>query len=463
MNCFLGIDIGTSAIKCILISEYGQVFGQKIKSNTYLYKESNKIEFNADDQYKHLCSLIRSVLRKKPTYAEVKAICITGASGNALLLDQQKEPLTNAVSWMDNRAEQYYHHIFSSFSAKYIHSICGWPLTGSFPLSYFHWMQKNEPTIYYSTRYYVTDFIYYNYRLSNSWVIDTSTATNFYLQDQVKMQYHQPILDFLNIKEENLPKIVRCATIIGHITPQAALETNLPKGTAVVAGSFDHPSAARGAGMIEEGDLLMSCGTSWVGFFPIFSRETALRENLLIDPFLSNEGLWGAMFSFSAVGSIIGNYIDLLFKNSTNKFREFEKAVLAFNAAKNKKFHFDLLQKEIPREKYLEIILEYYDVSSTCESIIENMLTLVGQQLLYLQSKGINFKRISMVGGFSESDVWTQRMSNVFNMPISIIQGQFAGCYGAAILAGMGMGIFDDELDGYQKLKIQTKIITPNH
>ena len=85
MNCFLGIDIGTSAIKCILISEYGQVFGQKIKSNTYLYKESNKIEFNADDQYKHLCSLIRSVLRKKPTYAEVKAICITGASGNALL------------------------------------------------------------------------------------------------------------------------------------------------------------------------------------------------------------------------------------------------------------------------------------------------------------------------------------------------------------------------------------------
>jgi len=462
MNCLIGLDIGTSAIKCILISEHGRIIGHAKKENSFICPLPERIEFDADERYNQICGLIRFVMQHKPADSKVMAVCLTGASGNAILLDHQKKPIGNAVSWQDERAESTYQTLLAPFSAKYVHSVCGWPKIGSFPLACFSWMMENEPDIYHSAEYYATDFIYFNYRLSGGWAIDTSTATNFYLQNQVQMKYHQPFLDFLHIEEESLPKIVKCGEQIGRITPQASRETDLPEGTVVVAGAFDHPSAARGTGMIKIGDLLLSCGTSWVGFFPVGTREKILERAILIDPFLAPKGPWGAMFSVTSVGDIINRYINLLFNNAPDRFTKFDEAVLK-SSPKTDKPCFNLLQKKYPTETYLSSMLKDYSISEVSRSIMECMAKMMREKIAYFRNAGIIINNVTMVGGFAESKVWPQILADILEMPVNLIQGEFGGCFGAAIMAGIGVGLFKNESEGFIQLKIQSITLKPTH
>jgi len=461
MNCFIGLDIGTSAIKCILISESGIILGQAKAKNIFLYPAAGRVEYNVDERYNQICNLIRNVVQQNPSTSQVRALCITGASGNGLLLDKDKKPIENAVSWLDLRAEATFNELLSPFTSKYIHSVTGWPKIGSFPFSYFAWMKENKPEVYNSTDFFATDFIYFNYRMSGCWAHDTSTATNFYLQEQTSQKYHQPFLDFLKIDIDTLPKIVKSGEPIGAITAQASQETGLPEGTVVVAGSFDHPSAARGTGMTRIGDLLLSCGTSWVGFFPVASREAALERNMLIDPFLNPAGPWGAMFSFAGVGVTITEYFNLLFNNAPFKFNKFDEAVMA-SKNENNFPDFDILQKELSPKEYLLKMLNNHSIPEISRSIMESMAKLMRNRIEYFRKEGMPITNVSMVGGFSESKVWPQILADVMEVPVNLIEGEYAGCLGASILSGMGVGLFKNEYDGFSKLNINCTTLEPN-
>jgi xylulokinase len=461
MNCFVGLDIGTSAIKCILISESGKILGNAKAKNNFLYPASDRVEFDVDERYNQICNLIRNVIQKLPFASQIRAVCITGASGNGLLLDKDKRPLENAVSWLDSRAETTYNELLSSFSSESIHTITGWPKIGSFPLSYFAWMKENKPEVYNSARFRVTDFIYFNYRMSGCWALDTSTATNFYLQEQTSQKYYQPFLDFLRIDTDSLPKIVKSGEPIGTITVQASIETGLPEGTVVVAGSFDHPSAARGTGMTRLGDLLLSCGTSWVGFFPVISREKAIERNMLVDPFLTPYGPWGAMFSFAGIGVTITEYINLLFMNAPGSFNEFDEAVINSKQG-NHIPDFDLLQKELSPKEYLSKMLDNYKIPEISMSIMKSMAKLMRNKIDYFRNEGMPINKVSMVGGFSESKVWPQILADIMEVPLILVQGEYAGCLGASILSGIGVGLFKNENDGFSKLNIDCITLKPN-
>lgn len=461
MNCFIGIDIGTSVTKCILISQSGKILSHIKKSNIYTYGSSNRVEFSVDERYESICSLLRTLLLKKPERANVLAICISGASGNALLLDGSRKPIINAISWMDERAESSFDTLLAPFPSHYVHTITGWPRISSFPLAYFSWMKENEPEVYHSAPYRVTDFVYYNYRLTNNWFIDASTATNSYLQDQNKMQYHQPFLDYLDIKNENLPEIVKSGTPIGFITTQAADETHLPVGTPVIAGSFDHPSAARGTGMTQVGDLLLSCGTSWVGFCPVGNRDNALKDHLLVDPFLVPAGPWGAMFSFSSLGITINEYLDILSENSKCKLSKYDEEIKFWNLKVNK-CNFNILQKDLSPKAYLEKLMNNFNTKEIYQSLIVSVCSNMYDKIDHFQKYNNSINQITMVGGYSKSKFWPQVLSNYLDMPISLNNCEFAGCIGAVMLAGMGVGLFENESDAYRKLHITSTQLTPN-
>lgn len=460
MNCIIGLDIGTSAMKCILISENGKIIAYAKEKNSLIYPSPGRIEFNADERYDQLCRLIKSVMQYQPKYSKVTAVSLSGASGNSLLLNHDKKPVGNAISWQDGRAESSYPELLKPFSSEYIHSVCGWPKLGSFPLTCFSWIKANEPEKYSSAGYCATDFIYFNYRLSGTWTIDASTATNFYLQEQAEMKYHQPFLDFLDIKKENLPEIVQSGEQIGSITDKASQETNLPEGTPVIAGAFDHPAAARGAGMIKVGDLLLSCGTSWVGFLPVDCRDKMLAEEMLIDPFLAPEGPWGAMFSFKSTGTVLNRYIALLFPDSHDCYKKFDEAVLAYTPGANKPL-FNLLQEEHSPEKYISIIQKDFGIPEISMAIMESMAKMMNEKIENLRIAGMDINHVTMVGGFSESKIWPRIIAGILRMPVKLIHGEFAGCLGAAILAGIGAGIFKNESDGFRKLNIKPDKVYP--
>ena len=459
MNCVIGLDIGTTVMKCCILSQEGEIVVSDNLNNHYKRRAGDIVEFNAEERYDDICKLIQSVVAQKPKNSVIAGLCIAGASGNALLLDAEKKPLMNAVSWLDQRAASVYSGLIP-FSADEVFNICGWPLIGSFPLSFFAWMKENETDIYNTAGYYATDFVYYNHRLTGNWVIDASTATNFYLADQANQKYHQPFLDFLSIDKHNLPELINSGTIIGCITAAASEKTLLPEGTPVIAGSFDHPAAARGAGILESGDILLSCGTSWVLFFPINDRKKAIKNGMLVDPFLHPSGPWGAMASFTAIGITIDEYLNLLFNNDPNRFAKFDEAVIdSFNA--EGACDFDLLQRNIAPELYVKNLLEVHSLSSVCRAIMENMATLLCQKISLLKQEGFEPQKFLMTGGFSKSRIWPRVLANSLSLPVQLVTDISTGCVGACILAGMGIGWWENEKEGFNRLKIRVKTVLP--
>ena len=464
MDLLIGLDLGTSAIKGVLVSSEGDVLAQKKCLTQLLRPQHNYVEFSPCTHYKTVCGLIRSLCSNTPAKSKVKAISMAAASGNTLLLDKNNRPLTNIISWLDNRTDK---NILPNLDQDKVHNIIGWPWSGGFPMAHLAWLKKNRPHVYNKACRFAMNTDYLLYRLTGCWGMDTSTATTFYLQDQVNSCWYKPYLDELKIKEDSLSKLMPSGSKLGFLTQDAANDTGLSTDTLVVLGAFDHPSAARGTGTLDPGDLLVSCGTSWVGFYPIQNRDIALAQNMLIAPFLRPSGPWGAMFSLPCIGERIDCYIDNVIANAktqiswTEKYSQFninaQKSTLGANG-----LFLDMFDDIKTIESNLSYLKRSYNTRDISRAVMEGVAYKMRERIEKLSFAGIAAGNITMVGGSSESPIWPQILSDVIGLELKLLNGQNAGALGAAILAGIGAGIFKDETEGFNAIGGKARIVIPD-
>ena len=306
----------------------------------------------------------------------------------------------------------------------------------------------------------LNDYIYY--RLCGRLVVDPSKATTFYLQNQESREWEQSFLDFLEIDKSALPEILPSGTVAGTVTPKASEETGLDTGTLVVTGSFDHPSAARSTGVFDEGDVLISAGTSWVAFTPVKERETGLKGGMLVDPFLSPAGCWGAMFSLPAVTEKMNIYLENCIGSG-----EGESVLDRFNRLAGEAgpgaggFYLELWKQ--PYEEMKDEVKNIPE-KNIARALMEGVVFLIRNRvdkLTRLIEKPVG--RIVLTGGPTKSPVWPSILADVLARPEVIPEtGQHAGAMGAVIFAGMGAGIYKDERDGYSQVRTGGKTIEPD-
>jgi sugar (pentulose or hexulose) kinase len=313
MDLFIGLDVGTSAVKGVLISSTGEQLGLGKRDTRFLYPQPGHIEVEPEEHYRSVCDLIRELASHAPSGSKVRAISMAFASGNTMLLDEKDRPLTNIINWMDERAFGKREEIFPGLDIKALHRVIGWGLgREGMSLAHFGWLKKYQPETYRQAARFCMNSDWLMYRLTGRWGMDYSTASTFYLIDQVNRCWYQPYLKLLAIPEEAISKLGPSGSQLGPLTKQGAEDTGLTEDTLIVLGAFDHPSAARGTGYTNVGDLLLSCGTSWVGFYPIVDRDLAISQRLLVDSFLAPAGPWATMFSLPEIGRRIDWYIENL-------------------------------------------------------------------------------------------------------------------------------------------------------
>jgi sugar (pentulose or hexulose) kinase len=368
---------------------------------------------------------------------------MTAASGNTLLVDAAGHPLTNIISWLDRREEHAKTTLLKQFSSANVRHITGWPCVDIFPLAHLAWLRENIPGLYKNTGRYCMNTDWLLFRLTGNWLMDYSTATTFHLQNQSGQCWHQPFLKILNIPVEKLSPLTASGTLAGNLTLQAALDTNLSVGTRVITGCFDHPAAARAMGVLELGQLLLSCGTSWVGFFPESKRQKIIDLEFLCDPFLSGrDGPWGAIFSIPYIGRTIDDYINnYIAPGEPDKYRIFNE--LAAEAKPGA----DGLKIDL-REPLRWFEAERRNIS---RAIMEGVAELLNDKIIDLKKGGINFKKAVMTGGPSHSSLWPQIVAETTGLELAI-GSRHAGAKGAALMAGIGVGIYRDEYDAYKQI-----------
>ncbi len=445
----IGLDIGTSSVKGVLLAADGS--GEQIadrRSFRYTTRSDRSMEITADRYLGAVCTLLRSLASSVPKDGKLAAVSMASASGNTVLLDQSSMPLTPIFNWQDRRATDEPGRILGvDFDPEAYYISTGWGFDGqTFPLAHLAWLACHEPEKLASAAYVGMSTEYLCRVLTDTWGISTSAGTPFYLIDQMTGAYRLDILDRYDIPESKLPPVVPVGSEIGRVTRRGAARSGLPAGTPVIAGTFDHPSAARGVGVLNEGQMLLSCGTSWVGFYPIGDRKKLERHHLLIDPFLSaSGGPWAGMTSLASVVTKIGGAVNTYLDNTATCFRTLEKEA----------------RKSEPGAGGLVITLTDADdpeqiAASPRPHIARAIMECVARMLKAdtdrLSSAGIRADSAVMVGGPSANPFWTTVIEEITGIRTEIRHGAFAGARGAAIVAGIGAGIWKDEAEALSVL-----------
>ena len=467
MDLLIGLDVGTSAIKGVLFTTDGELVAKASTSSDLVYPKPGFKELDPEEHYRALCSTVKDLAEKAPAEGNIRALSMAAASGNSLMLDSEFNPVINIVSWMDNRAFGKREETLPGLDYDKVGEISGWPWTDSFPLQIFAWYKKYRPEVYKKAFFFCQNNDYLMYRLTGKWGLDPSTGTTFFLIDQKNGRYYKPYLDALEITEDQVAPLYPSGTALGPLTPEAAKETGLSRDTQVVLGAFDHPSAARGTGNLNAGDLLLSCGTSWVGFYVLEERRKAVDVGFLVDPFLAPKGPWSGMVSIPYIGQSVEWYAS--------------NVVLEEGEPKEGKWKiFSEKASAVPRGACGLYLAPYYDLTNNepkdqkefppdispgqvARAVMEGIAFEMKTRMDSYAKAGIPAERITMVGGPSESPVWPQIVSDVTGLELRLVGGQAAGAVGAAILAGIGAGIFKEEWDGYRRMgSEEQRVVQPD-
>jgi xylulokinase len=461
-DLLIGFDLGTSAMKAVLSDREGRIVGQASRQVALLRPADALVELDAEAYLQNVYSVIGELVSKADAPRQIVAISFSGASGNTVLLDEDFTPLGPVISWLDGRTAGAERELWPELDPECHYRIAGWPFGGTFPLAHLAWYKRNRPDLWEKTRYFtmLNDYIYH--RLCGRLVVDHSKATTFYLQDQETRTWSSALLDVLDVEESGLSELLPSGTACGTVTAEAAGATGLHADTRVVTGSFDHPSAARSTGVFNEGDLLISAGTSWVVFAPIRKRETGLSGNMLIDPFLSPAGCWGSMFALTAVAESMHAYLENCIGSENGESLLDRYNRLAAEAEPGADgFTLELFKQPYEQMKEQVNAIEPRNIA---RALMEGIVFLTRNRIETLSRlTGKPAGRIVLTGGPTKSPVWPTIIADVLNHPVAIPEtGQHAGAMGAVLLAGMGAGVYRDEHDGYARIKSTDRIIEPD-
>lgn len=409
----IGIDFGSSAIKGVLASSDGRLLASTSVDTELDRPAPGHVVFSSPRSYELLCGVFRTLV-KASGRVPIAAVALSGAAGDTLLMDLDGTPLLPAIHWMDTRSINDPAVDPPGMTPADIHHITGWPWGRCFPLAHLAWLKTHEPDAFRRARRVGMNLTYLYHRLCGAWAMDHSTASTFYLQDQRQKAWHPPFLAWLGLDANQLPALHESGSAIGRLSRPAASETGLPEDCAIVLGAFDHPSAARGSGTTRPGDLLLSLGTSWVGFYPVPTRELPIAHAMLADPFLSEQnGPWGAIFALTKAGEKLGAALLAAYPDAP-----------------------DAATRHARIEQDLRTALQGGASSSPAVALVLELIRDMKRRMDSFAANGIPTSRLVLVGGPSANAAIVDGFRREMRTPIEVAPaGGHSGALGAAHMA----------------------------
>ena len=315
----IGLDLGTGAVKGVCWNTQRGVLKSISRRVTFAHPGPDRVELDPCAYTELVLDIIRTLAESSEE--EIAGISFAAASGNTLLCAPDGTPRTPVISWLDKRLDDWLPP-----AEWQVRKTTGWPAIRTFPLMHLEYFRRTAPELLKSSVVAMNnDFLVW--RLCGEHLLDSSDAAPFYLWDQTANGY-APYLEYYGLSPAQLPRVLPVGSVAGKLKREFH-HGRLTGNTRIVLGSFDHPAAARAAGILEPGNMLLSCGTSWVGFYPCATRDE-VPENELCDAFRSGSGgCWGAMFSIAKAGVKTEEFICSRYGNTPGRYDRFNEEALA--------------------------------------------------------------------------------------------------------------------------------------
>jgi xylulokinase len=449
-RAFLGIDVGTSTTKAVLVDELGIVLGSCAKSYAIETPAPRAAEQHPDTWWKAVVSAAQGARRQAGKGPEIAAVGVAGQMHSAVFIGGSGRVLRPAILWADTRATDQAALIAARLSERGLWGIVKNPVPAGFTASSILWVRENEPEVYGQTAAVVQPKDYVVMRLTGQTGTDVTDASATGLFDIGRGGWSAEVLDALDIRPDILPEIHRPGDIAGTMTNRATAELSLEASVPVVWGGGDQPVQAVGNGIIRLDTASLTVGTGGQILLPIADlKDTGNDGRFTIHTFRHCiEGLFYHLGATLAAGLSLKWFRDNLAAGTP--FDRLDRAADAVSpGCDGLIFLPHLIGERTPHMNAKARGLFYgIDLGHTgghfARAVMEGVAFSIREAAQAVGGQSGMPGEVLFTGGGARSRVWSGIISDILGIPVRFPVVDEGSAYGAAMLAAVGTGAFRD-------------------
>lgn len=460
----LGIDLGTTGCKSILFNQKVEIVSEAYIEYPVIRTAEGWIEQDADLWWELVKNVVREVVSKPGIDSkDIAALSISSQGISFVPVDRNGDTVGNAISWLDRRAYEQEGYIENCIGKEEIYQRTGKRLNLTYSLPKIMWMKENCPEVYKRTWKLLMGLDFLTFRLTGVAVTDHSMAGGTMAYNIVRRDWDDEILRKCGIERSILPELAYVGQPIGKVLPEVARETGLSADTLVVLGAQDQKCAAIGAG-IKNGVCTVSLGTA--SAISCISTEPLLDKEMRMPCFVLDEKRWILEAVISTAGVSLKWIKNTLFKEES--YPEIDKIVEGVLPGAGGVFFYPHLEGAAspywkPGSKGFIYGLNISTSSGELlRALYEGVAYQIRANMEVIERLGRKPEEIRLFGGGSKSGIWCRIIADITGIPVSTLYTSETANLGAAIIAGIGCGMFESGDNILSQIKLVEKTYLPD-
>lgn len=470
----LGIDAGTTGCKVALFSLDGEMLASAYREYDAHNPQPGWAELDAAAIWEDVKAAIRSVTVTNPR-AEIKALSVSSLGEAVVPVSKDRQILGSSILSFDRRGEEFLPELAALLPDECLYAINGNSLGNHYGLTKLKWIRTHQPELYECTYKFLHWSGFIAFMLGAAPMVDYSLANRTLLFDIQACGWSDTLLADTGIDRAKLPDPVPSGTVIGTVSANIAAELGLPTDVRIVSGSHDQCANAVGCGVVDSGSAVYGMGT-YHCITPVFATPPA--SQLMIERGLNTEH-----------HAVPDRYVSFIYNQGGSLVKWFRDT---FAAKEHRQAELDghsiypALFEEIPAGPSRMMVLPHFTPTGPPNFISDSVGLIAGLRLetsrgeilksliegaaFYLKEvvdslpvTGIQTDDYRVVGGGSQSDAWVQTYADIFGQPFTRPVITEAGVLGAAIMAGVGVGVIDDCNQGVAAMVKLERTFEPDH
>ncbi|QTN00462.1 xylulokinase [Sediminibacillus dalangtanensis] len=447
MKYVIGVDLGTSAVKILLVDQLGNVVQEVSKSYPLIQEKTGYNEQDPQVWIDQTAAGLSDLLKEADVNAsEVEGISFSGQMHGLVLLDENYNVLRPAILWNDTRTTEQCQNIYRQVGEEKLLELTKNPALEGFTLPKLLWVKENEPEIYERASTFVLPKDYLRYKMTGKLHMEYSDAAGTLLLNIGEKQWSKEICETVGISAELCPPLVASDAEVGTIAENFAERTGMNPSTRVFAGGADNACGAIGSGILEDGKTLCSIGTSGV----VLSYEQGPEKNFQGKVHYFNHGAKNAYYTMG---------VTLSAGHSLSWFKEVFAPDIDFDdllaevgsvpvGANGLLFTPYLVGERTPHADST-IRGSFIGMDSShrrddfVRAVMEGITFSLNESIDIFRQNGKQIDTIVSIGGGAKNEAWLQMQADIFDATIVKLASEQGPGMGAAMLAAFGCGWFD--------------------
>ena len=440
---YIGVDLGTSAVKLLLMDETGDIKNIVSKEYPLFFPHPGWSEQNPEDWFEKSMEGIKE-LTEGFDRSKVAGISFGGQMHGLVALDKDDQVIRPAILWNDGRTGEETDYLNNVIGKDKLSQYTANIAFAGFTAPKILWMKKHEPENFAKIVKIMLPKDYLAYKLSGSCWTDVADASGMLLMDVKNRCWSKEMMDICGITEEMLPKLYESYEVVGTLKEDVAGALGLSADVKVIAGAGDNAAAAVGTGTVGDGMCNISLGTSGTIF--ISSEKFGVDENNALHSFAHADGNYHLMGCMLSAASCNKWWMEDILK--TKEFAKEQEGITKLG--ENNVFYLPYLMGERSphnnpdaRAMFIGMSMDTTREDMT-QAVLEGVAFGLRDSLEVARSLGIQIERTKICGGGAKSPLWKKIIANVMNLKVDVIESEEGPALGGAMLAAVGCGEYPD-------------------